>query len=122
MNSTLNTELLASMIKTKRGKMGLRDTAIEISNETGKTISAATLSRIEQGNLPDVETFIKLCQWLNVSTDEFVATHGPKKEITEKDKIVYQLRSSQELDSDSINAMVAMVDLAFGNLKKHGKK
>jgi transcriptional regulator with XRE-family HTH domain len=110
------------MIKTKRGKMGLRDTAIEISNETGKTISAATLSRIEQGNLPDVETFIKLCQWLNVSTDEFVATPGPKKEITEKDKIVYQLRSSQELDSDSINAMVAMVDLAFGKLKKNGKK
>jgi transcriptional regulator with XRE-family HTH domain len=122
MNSTLNTELLASMIKSKRGKMGLRDTAKEISNETGKTMSAATLSRIEQGNLPDVETFIKLCQWLGVSTDEFITLPGPKKQITEKDKIVYQLRSSQELDSDSINAMVAMVDMAFSKLKKNAKK
>ncbi|WP_439516268.1 helix-turn-helix domain-containing protein [Sediminibacterium sp.] len=124
MNSTLNSELLASMIKSKRGKKGLRETADEINQETGhKIISAATLSRIEQGNLPDVETFIRLCKWLRVSTDEFVTSKDTvQKEITEKDKLVYQLRSSQELDADSINAMVAMVDMAFGKLKKSAKK
>jgi len=51
MKSTLNSELLASMLKSKRGKKGLRDTATEIGE-----ISSATLSRVEQGNLPDVET------------------------------------------------------------------
>lgn len=109
MQSTLNTELLASMLKSKRGKKGLRDTASEIGE-----ISSATLSRVEQGNLPDVETFIRLCKWLNVSTETFVS--GKKiaaKDLSEKDKLVYQLRSSQELDSETITAMITMVDIAF---------
>jgi transcriptional regulator with XRE-family HTH domain len=116
MQSTLNTELLSSAIKSKRGKNGLRNAAEEIN------ISSATLSRVELGNLPDVETFIKICKWLGVSTDTFIT--GKKttnSELSEKDKIVYQLRSSQELDSDTINAMVAMVDMAFTKLKKNAK-
>ena len=109
MKSTLNTELLSSAIKTKRGNKGLRDTATEIGG-----VSAATLSRIEQGNLPDVETFIKICKWLGVPTDTFVTGKKPQStELSEKDKIDYQLRSSQELDPDTINAMVAMVNVAF---------
>lgn len=117
MPSTLNTEMLASAIKTKRGKKGLRDTAAEIGD-----ISPATLSRIEQGNLPDVETFIKLCKWLNVSTDTFVqGNKSAKKELSEKEKIVFQLRSSKELDPDSINTMIAMVDYAFKKVKKNAK-
>lgn len=117
MPSTLNTEMLASAIKTKRGKKGLRETATEIGD-----ISPATLSRVEQGNLPDVETFIKLCKWLGVSTDAFVkGDKAAKKELSEKEKIVFQLRSSRELDPDSINAMIAMVDYAFKNVKKNGK-
>ena len=117
MQSTLNIELLASALKTKRGKKGFRETANEIGD-----ISAATLSRVEQGNLPDVETFIKLCKWLQVSTDSFVSGKMPvSNEISEKDKIVYQLRSSQELDQDTISAMLAMIDLAFTKVRKDAK-
>lgn len=116
MESTLNTELLSSAIKSKRGKKGLRDAAAEID------ISSATLSRVELGNLPDVETFIKICKWLGVSTDTFVTGKKLTKEnLSEKDKIVYQLRSSRELDPESINAMVAMVDMAFTKIKKNAK-
>ena len=116
MQSTLNTELLSSTIKSKRGTKGLRDTAKEID------ISSATLSRVELGNLPDVETFIKICKWVGVSTDTFIIGKKPtRSELSEKDKIVYQLRSSQELDSETINAMVEMVDMAFTKLKKNAK-
>ena len=117
MKSTLNTELFSSAIKSKRAKKGLRETAEEIGN-----ISAATLSRIEQGKLPDIETYIRICKWLNVSSDNFVS--GKKSslsELSEKERIVYQLRSSRELDADTINAMVGMVDMAFTKLKKHAK-
>jgi transcriptional regulator with XRE-family HTH domain len=115
MQSTLNTDLLSRTIKSKRGKKGLRDTAQEIE------ISSATLSRVELGNLPDVETFIKICKWLGVSTETFVTdTKTKKSDISEKDKIVYQLRSSQELDSETINAMVTMIDIAFTKLKRNG--
>lgn len=115
MNSTLNSELLASMIKSKRGKQGLRDTANEIGD-----ISSATLSRVEQGNLPDVETFIRLCKWLDVPTDTFVKGEVKSNfELSEKEKLVYQLRSSQELDKDTINAMITMVDIAFTKTKNN---
>lgn len=67
MISTINTELLASMIKSKRKNQGLRATAKEIGN-----VSAATISRIEQGKVPDVETFIKICRWLKVPTDDII--------------------------------------------------
>jgi transcriptional regulator with XRE-family HTH domain len=117
MQSTLNTDLLSSTIKSKRGKMGLRDTALEIGE-----ISAATLSRVEQGNLPDVDTFIRICTWLEMPTDTFVSgKQFDQSGLTEKDKLVYQLRSSQELDSDTISAMVAMVNMAFTKLKKDAK-
>jgi transcriptional regulator with XRE-family HTH domain len=95
-------------LKVKEGKKGLRETALQIGN-----ISSATLSRIEQGNLPDVETFIKICKWLGVTTDTFVTGKPKVSNLSEKEKIVYQLRSSQELDADTINAMIAMVNVAF---------
>jgi transcriptional regulator with XRE-family HTH domain len=117
MSPKLNTDLLASAIKSKRGKTGLRDAAIEIGG-----ISPATLSRIELGNLPDVETFIKICNWLGVPADTFIAgSKTSKPDLSEKDKIVYQLRSSRELDSQTISAMVAMVDVAFTKVKKSVK-
>lgn len=109
MESTLNSELLASMLKSKRGKKGLRETAAEIGE-----VSSATLSRVEQGNLPDVETFIRLCKWLGVSTDIFISgQRSDRTEISEKEKIVFQLRASKELDPDTISAMIHMVDMAF---------
>jgi transcriptional regulator with XRE-family HTH domain len=40
-------------------------------------ISAATLSRCEHGNMPDLLTYAMLCDWLGVSKDEFFVR--PKK-------------------------------------------
>lgn len=115
MEPKLNSELLASMLKSKRGKKGLRDTATEIGD-----VSSATLSRVEQGNLPDVETFIRLCNWLGVSTNTFIVGENVvQTDISEKEKLVFQLRSSRELDADTINAMVHMVDMAFTKSKQN---
>jgi transcriptional regulator with XRE-family HTH domain len=118
MKSTLNSELLASMIKSKRGKMGLREAARELGN-----VSPATLSRVEQGKLPDVETFINLCKWLNVPTDTFII--GEKKklsEVSEKEQIVYQLRASKDLDDDTVDTLISMVNLAYTKVRKGAKK
>ena len=51
---------LGQMVARKRGKVGIRTTAREIG------VSPATLSRIENGKLPDLENFAKICQWLEV--------------------------------------------------------
>lgn len=115
--TALNTEKLSSLIKSKRGKKGLRETAKEIGD-----LSAATLSRIEQGKLPDVETFILVCKWLDVPTDTFVDGEKAKTNISEKEMIVYQLRASRELDSDTIDTMIKMVEMAFTKVKRNDKK
>ena len=107
MQSTLNTELLARMLKDKRDKKGLRIVAEEIGN-----VSAATLSRIEQGKLPDVDTFINICTWLNVPSDTFIVNSNIEQ-LTRKDQVVAHLRADKELSRETVNMLIKMIDLAY---------
>lgn len=109
MKKELRTSLLAGMIKSKRGDMGLRKAAKEID------ISSATLSRIEQENLPDVETFIKICKWLGVSTDTFIETDDSKfqESTTNKEKIIAHLRADRILPQETMIALTKMIELAY---------
>jgi transcriptional regulator with XRE-family HTH domain len=59
-NSMKTLESLGQIISEKRGKQGIRAAAQEIG------ISPATLSRVENGHLPDLENFQKICRWLGV--------------------------------------------------------
>lgn len=110
MSTTLNTDLLASMLRDKRGKNGLRS----ISEAIGD-VSVATLSRIEQGKVPDVDTFIKICDWLKVPTDTFVI-RSQSKEVqnpTTEETIIAHLRADRELTSDTVQMLVQLVNLAY---------
>lgn len=109
MESTLNTELLAGMVKSKRGTRGLRTIAEEIGG-----VSAPTLSRIEQGKVPDVETFIKLCKWLEKSTDTFILNSADGT-ASNKDMVVAHLRADRELSIDTVNMLIKLIDLAYEN-------
>jgi transcriptional regulator with XRE-family HTH domain len=107
MSTLLNTELFSSMVNAKRGGLGLRAAAEEIGN-----ISAATLSRIEQGNVPDVETFIRICHWLNVSSDIFILSEDEpqKREISTQDVIVAHLRADKTLDPEASKTLVEVIN------------
>lgn len=67
MTSLLDTQRLATLVRTKRGQRGLREIAQEIGN-----VSPATLSRIENGKMLDVETFLSVCDWLQVAPQQFI--------------------------------------------------
>lgn len=109
METTLNTELLASMLKEKRDGKGLRAVAEEIGN-----VSFATLSRIEQGKIPDIDTFVRLCKWLNVPTDTFIIDDDQNKsDATTRDKVVAHLRADKTLSKDTVNMLTKMIDLAY---------
>ena len=108
MESTLNTELLAGMLKGKRADRGLRAVAEEIGD-----VSFTTLSRIEQGKVPDVDTFIKICKWLNVTADTFIIGGYNKKTISTKDQVVAHLRAERELSKDTVNMLIKMIDMAY---------
>jgi transcriptional regulator with XRE-family HTH domain len=115
MNS-LNSALLAEMVKSKRGKSGLRETAAAIGG-----ISAPTLSRIENGNLPDIDTYFRICKWLDVPTDYFaVKTHKKKEEKSSetKQEIIAHLRADKTLPPSTAEALIEMINLAYAKIAK----
>jgi transcriptional regulator with XRE-family HTH domain len=60
----ISIEQLGPMLKERRGGRGIRSIATEIG------VSAATLSRIESGKQPDLDTFAKICKWLDIDAGE----------------------------------------------------
>jgi transcriptional regulator with XRE-family HTH domain len=99
------------MVIAKRDGRGLRATAAEIGG-----VSASTLSRIEQGKVPDLDTFLRLCRWLGVSPEEF--TEGPPIKAAEDDGqrvdvIAAHLRADRTLDRATARALERMVRLAY---------
>jgi len=112
MNTLLNTEKFSSMLKDKRGDKGLRIVAQEIGG-----VSASTLSRIEQGNIPDVETFIRICEWLGVSTEEFTLKNKEDSDNSKKELLLTHLRADRTLPQETILALAQMINLAYNNIK-----
>lgn len=70
-------EKLRKDLITKRvieGKLSLRQCA----EQSG--ISPATLSRIENSKLPDVETFAKICYWLGTDARTYFNIVGKRQD------------------------------------------
>jgi transcriptional regulator with XRE-family HTH domain len=108
----LDSELLANMLKAKRGTIGLRETAKQIGN-----VSAPTLSRVEQGKIPDVDTFIQICKWLGVSTDTFIIENKELVEVSTQDKLLAHLRAERELDPSKVAMLIEVINLAYQQQK-----
>ena len=107
---SINVQSLAQMIKSKRSDRGLRETAKEIGG-----ISVSTLSRVENGNLPDMDTYMKLCKWLDVPFDFFASE--TLSSDSKKNVVVANLRADKTLSPDMAEALIKMIDLAYANVK-----
>ena len=102
--SVFDAKYLAERVRQKRGKVGLRDTAKEIGG-----ITASTLSRIEKGQVPDLDTFIRLCQWLGVNPSEFVkGVPGQSTgETSTPDVVAAHFRADRALDPQTAESLSA---------------
>ena len=109
--TAVNVEKLAAMIRAKRAGRGLRLIAGEIGD-----VSASTLSRVEQGNIPDLETFMRLCQWLGVSADVFRPKQKSMKLVEappNSEVIEAHLRADRTLPPEAIDALSKMIRFAY---------
>jgi len=106
---SINIDALSKMIKSKRSDKGLR----EVANEIG--ISLSTLSRVENGNLPDIDSYMKLCKWLEVSIEFF--TSPQKGNDSKKQVVVANLRADKTLPKDVAEALIKMINLAYTHVK-----
>jgi transcriptional regulator with XRE-family HTH domain len=89
---------LARLLATKRGAMGVRAAAREIG------ISPTTLSRVENGHVPDVETINKISRWIGHDPGQFTGIGGLqvafKKKRTAPPKTAQSLARLIQLASD----------------------
>ena len=94
---------LGTAVKKKRGDRGLRETAREIGT------SAPTLSRIESGKMPDLQTFGKLCRWLELDPGTILNV-TPQRLQQDPDMIASaHLKAKQEISPETARALANVI-------------
>lgn len=96
---------LGRMVARKRGKVGIRATARAIG------LSPATLSRVENGQLPDLANFTKLCEWLEIDP---AAILGFDPAYRDRPTAAVHFRSRQTMQAETA---VALQDLILAAQK-----
>src|SRR5437588_9507987 len=99
-NVKVNIEEFGRKLAGARGSRGVREVAREID------ISAATLSRVERGYMPDLETFGKICRWLKVDPAEVL---GVKEVVSKRPAAAVHFRKDQTLQPATAQALAQMI-------------
>ena len=90
---------LGTIVREKRGSRGLRTVASEIGT------SAPTLSRIESGKMPDLQTFGKLCRWLEVDPGALLDVTPQLTETTTTHVAAAHLKAQREIEPNTAGAL-----------------
>lgn len=94
---------LALRIQEHRAGKGIREAAKEVG------VSSATLSRVENGKVPDLETFGKICQWLGDDPSIYL---GLKPRVIETPRAQVHFKKGAAIEKDSAKALSEMIMLA----------
>lgn len=96
-----NLQTLGRKLAEKRATRGVRDAAREVG------ISPATLSRVERGYLPDLETFRKICAWLKVDPGEVLGVKPGGASTPPKAAVHF--RKDRTLKPETARALAEMI-------------
>lgn len=108
--SGTNLKNIGLKIKEKRGVAGLRETAKEIG------ISLATLSRIENGKVPDLDTFGKLCKWLELDPADMMGLQPKKENQSQQVKVHFKKDDAVSVETaQALATMIMAAQRAFQN-------
>lgn len=95
----------ASAILARRGTLGVRTAANEAR------VSPSTLSRVENGHTPDMETFEKLCAWIGADPRQYLA--GPTAEVV----AAVQFKKAAAVQPETARALGELVNAVFAMIK-----
>lgn len=98
--SKLSLESLGELVAEKRGELGIRATAAKIG------ISPATLSRVENGQLPDLRNFRKLCLWLEIDSAKLL---GSDTDTGRPPVAAVHFRKQQTMSFETASALAEMI-------------
>lgn len=117
-SSAFDAASLAEFVRRKRGEMGLRATAKAIGG-----ISASTLGRVEKGQVPDLDTFIRLCRWIGVSPSTFVTDFRQSERFAKQstpEVVAAHFRADRALDARTAESLSRAVQALY-EAAKEGK-
>jgi transcriptional regulator with XRE-family HTH domain len=110
---------LGKLLAERRGGMGVREFARDVG------ISPATLSRIENGKLPDLETFSKICLFLKLDPAKILqvpldrTSSGKGKE--QQAVAAMHFKADAQLDPQAAEDLGALILAAEGELRRWSK-
>lgn len=94
---------LGAMVKKRRGASKLREAAKEIG------ISAPTLLRVESGRLPDLDTFGKICRWLQIDPGDFLGRPSQQTAAPAETTISAHFKAERLPEPETLNALARML-------------
>lgn len=105
----ISLESLVKKLREKRGHRGIREVATEIG------ISAATLSRVERGHLPDLDTFKKICSWVAVDPGEILGVQPPARR---QPAVRVHFKKDSTIAPSTAKALAELILLAQARMRK----
>jgi transcriptional regulator with XRE-family HTH domain len=96
----LTVHSLGRLALERRAERGIREVAVEVG------ISPATLSRVERGKMPDLETFGKVCRWLKIDPASVLGIASTKAEASGPS---VHFRKDQAISPETAKALAQMI-------------
>lgn len=121
MQHEINVNALGEAIQRHREDKKL---TVRAAADQMESISSSTLSRIERGSLPDLDTYMRICRWLNVDPAHFAVEPigktplGRKSELMTEDIIVH-LRADKLLNQQTRDALITMIEVAYAAARRN---
>ncbi len=109
----LDVGALVAALDSKRRAMGL--SWRQLATRAG--VSQSTLTRMQQGKRPDVDTFASLIRWLGMPAEVFLKSENPKhKKASEPHPVAVlsaQLRARREVSPEALQAVEELIQAAY---------
>ena len=108
---------IGHLIRDTRAERGIREVAKDIG------ISSATLSRVENGRLPDLATFSKICRWLQIDPGEILGCKetSQNKVVSEPSSAFAHLRAEKTQSPEAAAALAEMILAAQSMISNRAK-
>jgi transcriptional regulator with XRE-family HTH domain len=97
----LSIEEFGRLVAAKRGSRGVRAAALDAN------VSAATLSRVENGHMPDLKTFAALCKWIDRDPREFLGLDT--KDRSESTGAVVHFKKKKTVQVETAKALGELI-------------
>ena len=105
---------LGRLMRLKRGQRGVRAAAADVD------ISPATFSRVENGHMPDLETFAKICRWVDRDPGEFLGVQGSGGAL-EPPAAQVHLRKKKTVSKETAESLGALILAAQAAAQAHNR-